>query len=184
MFAVDRITEDGKKAIVSLLNKSIEVEYAFIFNYPRLIDQLVNIEPITQESVASKLELLGKESVQHAGWIMRLIENLGGEPQLPFEVIDRMTDIPSLLLKQLDKEKLVQSLFQQAKLLAEQNQAKGILARMKTKGALSPDMVKERSRTIRVLERLEIDEGRHIKLVPNIISELNLPCSNDFSKNA
>ena len=47
MFAVDRINEDGKKAIVRLLNKSIEVECAFIFNYPRLIDQLVNIQPIT-----------------------------------------------------------------------------------------------------------------------------------------
>ncbi len=175
MFAVDRITEDGKKAIVSLLNKSIEVEYAFIFNYPRLIDQLVNIEPIIQESVAKKLELLGKESVQHAGWIMRLIENLGGEPQLPVEVIDRMTDIPSLLLKQLDKEKLVQSLFQQTRLLAEQNQAKGILAKMKTMEVGARDMVKERSRTIRVLERLEIDERRHIPLVQNMISELNLP---------
>ncbi len=175
MFAVDRITEDGKKAIVSLLNKSVEVEYAFIFNYPRLIDQLVNIEPITQESVAKKLELLGKESVQHAGWIMRLIENLGGEPQLPFEVIERMTDIPSLLLKQLDKEKLVRSLFQQAKLVVEQNQAKGTLAKIKTMGAPSQDMAKESSSTIRILERLEIDEGRHIGLVQNIISELNPP---------
>ncbi len=80
-----------------------------------IIDQLVNIEPITQERIATKLELLGKESVQHAHWIMQLIEGLGGEPQLPFEVLDRMTDIPSLLLKQLDKEKLAQSLFQQAK---------------------------------------------------------------------
>ncbi len=175
MFAVDRITEDGKKAIVSLLNKSIEVEYAFIFNYPRLIDQLVNIEPITQESVAKKLELLGKESVQHAHWIMQLIEGLGGEPQLPFEVIDRMTDIPDLLLKQLDKEKLVQSLFQQAKLVAEQNQVEGILAKMKTVEVRSPDMAKERSSTIHILERLDIDEGRHIKLVQNMISELNLP---------
>ncbi len=175
MFAVDRITEDGKKAIVSLLNKSIEIEYAFIFNYPRLIDQLVNIEPLTQESVAKKLELLGKESVQHAGWIMRLIENLGGEPQLPVEVIDRMTDIPSLLLKQLDKENLAQSLFQQARLVAEQNQVEGILAKMKTMGALSPGSVAERSSTIHILERLEIDEGRHIGLVQNIISELNLP---------
>jgi len=175
MSAVDRITEDGKKAIVSLLNKSIELEYAFIFNYPRLIDQLVNIEPITQESVAKKLELLGKESVQHAGWIMRLIENLGGEPQLPFEVIERMPDIPSLLLKQLDKEKLVRSLFQQAKLVVEQNQAKGILAKIKTMGAPPQDMAKEKSSTIRILERLEIDEGRRIGLVQNIISELNLP---------
>ena len=47
MFAIDRITEDGKKTIVSLLNKAIEIEYAFIFNYPRLIDQSVNIEPLT-----------------------------------------------------------------------------------------------------------------------------------------
>jgi len=173
MFAVDRITENGRKAIASLLNKSMEIEYAFIFNYPRLIDQLVNIEPIAQESAAKKLELLGKESVQHAGWIMRLIENLGGESQLPFEVLDRMTDIPSLLLKQFDREKLVQSLFQQARRVAEQSQAKGILAKMKTMEVGSRDMVKERSRTIHVLERLEIDEGRHIGLVQNIISELN-----------
>ncbi len=175
MFAVDRITESGKKSIINLLGKSIEIEYAFIFNYPRLIDQLVNIERITQERVAEKLELLGKESIQHAGWIMRLIENLGGESQLPVEVIDRMTDIPGLLLKQLDKEKLVLSLFQQAKRVAEQNQVEGILAKMKTKGALSPGSVAERSSTIRILERLEIDEGKHIGLVQNIISELNLP---------
>jgi len=175
MFAVDRITEDGKKTIVSLLSKSLEIEYAFIFNYPRLIDQLVNIEPIPKEGVANKLELLGKESVQHAGWIMRMIENLGGEPQLPFEVLDRMTDVPSLLLKQLDREKLVQSLFQQAKLVAEQNQAEGVLAKMKAIGVGARDMVKERSSTIRILERVKIDEERHIKLVQNIISELNLP---------
>jgi len=175
MFEVDRITEDGKKAIVSLLNKSLEIEYAFIFNYPRLINQLVNIEPITQEEVAKKLELLGKESVQHAGWIMRLIEDLGGESSLPFEVLSGMTDIPSLLLKQLDKEKLVQSLFQQARRVAEQSQAKGILVKMKMMEVGSQDMFKERSRTIHLLERLEIDEGRHIKLVQNMISELNLP---------
>ena len=175
MFAVDRITESGKKAIINLLAKAIEIEYTFIFNYPRLIDQLVNIEPITQEGVAKKLELLGKESVQHAGWIMRLIENLGGEPQLPVEVIERITDIPGLLLKQLDREKLVQSLFQQARRVAEQNQVEGILAKMKTKGALSPGSVAERSSTIHILERLEIDEGKHIKLVQDIIAELNLP---------
>jgi flagellar biosynthesis component FlhA len=86
-----------------------------------------------------------------------------------------MTDIPSLLLKQLDKEKLVQSLFQQARLVVEQNQAKGILAKMKTMEIGARDMAKERSSTLRVLGRLEIDEGRHIELVQNIISELNLP---------
>jgi len=72
---------------------------------------LVNIEPITQERVAKKLEFLGKESIQHASWIMRLIEDFGGESQLPIEVIDRIVDVPSLLLKQLEREKLAQSLF-------------------------------------------------------------------------
>ena len=175
MFAVDRITEDGKKAIVSLLNKSMEVKTCCICNYPRLIDQLVNIEPTIQESVLERLQLLGREAVQHAGWIMRLIEDFGGEPQLPIEVIDRIVDVPSLFLKQLEREKLVQSLFQQAKRVAEQNQVEGILAKMRTMGALSPGMVAERSSTIRVLERLEIDEGRHIVLLQSIISELNLP---------
>lgn len=74
MLAVGRITEDSKKIIISLPSKSLEIEYAFIFNYPRLIDQLVNIEPSPKEEAANKLELLGKESVQHAGWIMRMIE--------------------------------------------------------------------------------------------------------------
>jgi len=136
---------------------------------------LVNIEPITQERVAKKLEFLGKESIQHASWIMRLIEDFGGESQLPIEVIDRIVDVPSLLLKQLEREKLAQSLFQQAKRAAEQSQVEGILAKIKTMRAVSPGMVKEKSSTIRILERLEIDEGKHIVLLQNIISQLNLP---------
>ncbi len=179
MFTVDRITNDGKKAIVSLLNKSIEVKTCCICNYPRLIDQLVSIEPTTQESVAEKLQLLSREAVQHASWIMRLIEDFGGEPQLPIEVMDRIVDVPNLLLKQIEREKLAQSLFQQAKRVAEQSQVEGILAKMRTMGALSPGMVAERSSTIRILQRLEIDEGRYIVLLQNIISELNLQRSND-----
>jgi len=59
--------------------------------------------------------------------------------------------------------------------VAEQNQAEGVLAKMKAIGVGARDMVKERSSTIRILERVKIDEERHIKLVQNIISELNLP---------
>jgi len=169
----DRITESGKKSIINLLREAMEIEYGFIINYPRVVDQLVNIETIPQEEVAKKLELLGKESIQHAGWIMQLIENLGGEPQLPITVIPRIADIPSLLLEQLDKEKTAQSLFQQAKQVVKQKQAKGILAKIKTMGAVSPDSVADRSSIIRILERLEIDEGRHIVLLQNVISELN-----------
>ena len=59
--------------------------------------------------------------------------------------------------------------------MAEQSQVEGILAKIKTMRAVSPGMVKEKSSTIRILERLEIDEGRHIVLLQNIISQLNLP---------
>ncbi|MDD4876861.1 MAG: ferritin-like domain-containing protein [Dehalococcoidales bacterium] len=175
MLKVDKITDEDKSAITNLLNKSIEIEYSFIFNYPRMIDQLVNIEPIIQEKVAGQLEQLGKESVQHAGWIMRLVENLGGEPVLPLEGINRIADISALLLKQLEKEKSAQSLFKEAKLIAEQNQAEGILTWIKAMRSDSTDKSYSRSSTIHILERLEIDEGRHVKIVQNLLSDLNLP---------
>ena len=56
----DRITESGKKLIINLLREAIEIEYGFIVNYPRVVDQLVNIETIPQEEVAKKLELLAR----------------------------------------------------------------------------------------------------------------------------
>ena len=49
MSEIDRITEEGKKALVDLLNKSIEVEYGMILNYPRILDQIKNIDKSQRE---------------------------------------------------------------------------------------------------------------------------------------
>jgi len=120
---VETIKESGKKAIVDLLNKSLQVEYSFILNYPRIIDNLVIIK-IHDEQLIKDLEHVGKESTQHLGSLGQLIVQLGGEPRWRIEVIDRMVDVDRMLVQQLDKEKLALSLCQQAKHLAEQNRVK------------------------------------------------------------
>ncbi len=175
MSEVYRITEKGKKAIVDLLNKSLRVEYAFIANYPRLIDQMVNIDQIPDEQTPKDLERLGSASYRHAGQIGQLIIRLGGEPNWRVEVIERIVDIHSMLIKQLEREKLAQSLYQQAKRVAEQNpvKSKGFLDKLTA--LLNPELrdVTERSDTIRVLEHIAAEEYTHIRIVEDIIASLH-----------
>ncbi len=66
MSDIDRITNDGKRAIVSILNSGLAVEYIHIVNYPRFIDQMVNINevPDNDPSVVV-LKKLGEASVRH-----------------------------------------------------------------------------------------------------------------------
>ena len=167
---VETIKENGKKAIVDLLNKSLQVEYSFILNYPRIIDNLVIIK-IHDEQLIKDLEHVGKEST-------RLIVQLGGEPKWQIEVIDRMVDVDRMLVQQLGKEKLALSLCQQAKHLAEQNRAKvkvkdffGRLIRMQDE--LPIDVVNIND-VISVLDRIIIDEKKHIRLVEDSIATLNV----------
>lgn len=173
MAEVDRITESGKRAIVSLLNQSVQVEYGLILNYPRILDQLINIDRVTDEQFTRDLERLGKESFRHSGMIGKLIVQLGGEPQWEIEVIDRMIDIGGMLVHQLEKEKLALSIYQQAKLVAQQNQAKakGFLGGLITWGGEESRALISRSAVINILNRLTMDEMGHIKLVERMILE-------------
>ena len=174
---VETIKENGKKAIADLLNKSLQVEYSFILNYPRIIDNLVIIK-IHDEQLIKDLEYVGKESVWHFGWVGQLIVQLGGESQWGIEVIDRMVDVDRMLVQQLDKEKLALLLFQQAKHLAEQNRVKvkvkdffGRLIRMQDE--LPVDVVNIND-VISVLDHIIIDEKKHIRLVEDSIATLNM----------
>ena len=176
MSEVDRITENGKKTIVDLLNKSLQVEYGFIVNYPRLIDQMVNIDEIPDKQLPEDLERLGKASFRHAGEVIQLIGRLGGEPDWRVEPIDRIVDMGSMLAQQLKKEKLAQSIYQKAKHVAEQSQVKsgGFLGRLRTLSNPELRNVTERSDTIRILEHLAAQEYTHIRLVEDIIAVLNI----------
>ncbi len=173
MSQVDEITEKGKKGIVGLLNQLLQVEYILIFNYPRIVDQLVNIDQVSEESV-SDLERLGKESVRHSGLVAQLIVQLGGEAQWAIEPIDRMTDVGSILAIQLEKEKVAKFLYQQAGHMVQENQAKakGFLSRLTIwRGEESRDFL-SRSDVISLLNRLMYDEMGHKKVVERIIFEL------------
>jgi len=97
MSKVDRITENGKRAIVNLLNQSLQVEYDMILNYPRMLDQLVSIDRVPNQKFIWDLERLGKESFKHAGITGQLIAQLGGEPQWDIKVVERMIDVGSML---------------------------------------------------------------------------------------
>ena len=176
MFEVDRITEDGKKAIVGLLNESVKTEYSHIVNYPRFIDHLVNIERIPSESIPPSLAHLGKDSVRHLGETIKLIEKLGGKPQWEIVVVARMPDPRYDLSKQMEKEKLSLSLWQQAKSVAEQSQVKGlggILWNTRTLRGLLDEVV-GRNEVIRILGELANDEEHHIVLLQDALSALNI----------
>ena len=124
MALIDRITPEGREAIVDLLNKSIQVEYGIILNYPRIMDQIKNIDKSQSAEFTNNVERLGKDSFRHATIVAKLIEELGGKPEFEMVVIDRMIDIYSMLVEQLAKEKLVMSIYQDAKRIAHTNQLK------------------------------------------------------------
>ena len=174
MAEVDRITESGKKAIANLLNQSLSVEYGLILNYPRILDQLTNIDRVPDEQFTRDFERLGKESYKHSGLVIQLIVQLGGEPQWGVEVIDRMIDVGNMLALQLEKEKSALSIYQQAKLIAQQNQAKGkgVLGRLMTWGGEESREFVSRSTVINILNRLTNDEMGHMKLAERLILEL------------
>ena len=172
---VDRVTEGGKKAIVDLLNKSIQVEYGMILNYPRVLDQIINIDTTQSEEFINNVERLGKDSFRHATIVSKLIEELGGEPEFEVVVIDRMIDIHSMLVEQLAKEKLAMSIYKEAKMIAQNSQAeaKGLFGRQFSIREV-PRIYTSRSKLIEILAGLEADEASHIKRVENALIQMNI----------
>ncbi|MEE8473368.1 MAG: hypothetical protein V3S82_09395 [Dehalococcoidia bacterium] len=180
MLEVDRLTDKQRKSIITLLNTSLKIEYTFVVNYPRLIDQIVNIDRLPAQEAVKGLERLGKQSVQHFGWTGQLIQRLGGSPEWQIDVIDRMVDVVSLLTTQLEREDGARSLYQQAKKVAQEQPSKGALGKLKSiEILLSGSNFIERSSVIAVLERLVFDEEDHISLVKKIIADLKPPASGD-----
>ena len=175
---VETIKENGKKTIVGLLNQSLQVEYAMILNYPRLIDKLVIVDHINDEQLNKDLERLGKESMNHAGWVGQLIAQLGDKPEWVIDVIDRMVDVDKMLALQLEKEKAALLLYKEARRVAEKNkftvQVRDFLGRLiRMEDELPIDVVNVND-IFGTLDRIIIDEQHHIKLVHDSIATLNM----------
>lgn len=175
---IETLKEDARIAIFRILNKSLKVEYKFMFNYPRMIDQLITYEKINDEQLNRDLEFMVKESLRHFKELSNLIERLDGEVEWMFDVIDRLVDVEQMLTQQLENEKLVKSLFEEAKHIAELNKVKVKVRErfdkfIKMKNEL-PVEILDVNDIISVLNREIIEEEKHIKLVENSIATLNM----------
>ena len=151
------------------------MEYGIILNYPRMLDQIKNIDQNQDEEFTSNIERLGKDSLRHSNVVASLIENLGGKPDYDTVVVDRMIDIHSMLVEQLGKERLMESLYKEARLIAQTDQAKekalfGKL--MSIRG--EPKQYVSRSEVIVKLTRLELDEMSHAKRIESMLIQMNL----------
>ena len=62
---IETIKKDAKKSIVDLLNRSLQIEYNLLFNYPRAIYKLVNEDKIDDEQLIKNIEITGIESLRH-----------------------------------------------------------------------------------------------------------------------
>jgi len=163
---METLKKDAKKSVVAKLNRALQVEYDLIFNYPRMIDKLVNINKVHDERLNNIIEALGIESLRHFTEVDNLIVKLGGETQWRFEVIDRLVDVEEILAMQLKKEKWVVSWYTSVKQIAEQGKA-GFLDRL----AIGSDFV-DANEIINMMDRLIRDEKRHAMLIEEAVNTL------------
>ena len=174
MAKIDQITEEAKKTIIDLLNKSIGVEYTMVMNYPRILDYISHIGKPQSKEFMKHAERLGKESFRHATIVAKLITDLGGEPVFDILTIDGMMDVHSMLVKQLDKERIAESIYKEARLIAVNNQAeeKGLFNKLMSIGEEPPKFT-SRSEIIKRLTALAAEEMGHAKRCELLMLEEN-----------
>ena len=172
---IEAISEDGKKALVALLNKAIQVEYGVILNYPRITDYLVNYEKVNDEMLLSDLERLGKDSVRHLGWIVDIIKNFGGKATWQVNPVERLFDASKVGNQQLEKEQMAVEMYKEAIRLARGNMVKVKVEDFSrklirtNKHGLQEEVI-EASELIDRLERIEVDEINHVKIVHDMLA--------------
>ncbi len=171
MAETDRITDNAKRAMVDLLNRIIQMEYGFIINYPRIIDQIVSIEEVPDQQIVDDLERLGKDSTEHLGIVGQLITRLGGETRWRVNVIGRMVDIDNLIEQQVAWEKAAMPLYLETKRLAQDHSVRstGLMERLRATFGADPDPA-PRGETIRLLEHLASQERTHLRLVEDVLA--------------
>ncbi len=171
MAETDRITDSAKRAMIDLLNRIIQMEYGFIINYPRIIDQIVAIEEVPDQQIVTDLETLGKDSTEHLGIAGQLITRLGGKPLWRVNVIERIVDVDKLIEQQVAREKEAMPLYIEARRLAQNNPVRlpRLVERLRTIFGAEPDPT-PRGETIRLLEHLASQERTHLRLVEDILA--------------
>ena len=173
---METIKDEAKKSIAELLNKSIQVEYDFLFGYPRVIDKLVNVDKINDEQLIENIELIVKESLLHFDEIDRLIRKCGCETIWHINVVGWSVDVEEMLLQLRDKENWVQSWYRQAKRVAEQNKVKasGPLSRLAGSANILPEDFIDANELISMLDRHIAEEEKHKRLCDDSVNRLSM----------
>jgi len=175
---VEVISDQAKRTVVHLLIESQKNENGFVINYPRVIEQLENMDKIFDERLIRNLRILGTESLKHYDDINKLIKKLGGEAQANFEVIERIHDVGEILKEQLESEKSVLSLYSKIILVIKNNKIKmdaeifdGRL--VSKRDGLPRDIIKADYITA-VVQRISKDEQKHIIICEDAINTLEM----------
>lgn len=173
---LETIKESAKKSIVELLNKSLQIEYDFLFGYPRVVDKLVNVDKINDEQLIENIELVVKESLLHFDEIDRLIRKCGCETIWHINVVGWSVDVEEMLLQLRDKENWVISWYQAAKRVAEQNKVKagGPLSRLTGSANILPEDFIDVNELISMLDRHVTEEEKHIRLCDDSVNRLSM----------
>lgn len=175
---IETLKDGAKRSLARMLNRSLEVEYDFLLNYPRMIDKLVNYDKITDKQLIKDLEKLGAESLRHFTELSQVVERLGGDPHWRIDTINRLEAIPTLLTHQLRKEKEVLALFIEAKRFVEQYKVKtkveDFLQRLIDMGWELPKQIILAKDLMAMLDREIAEERNHIKLVEDAIATLEM----------
>ncbi len=173
---METIKDEAKKSIVELLNKSVQVEYDFLFGYPRVVDKLVNIDKINDKQIIEAIETVIKESIIHFDEIDRFIRKCGGETIWHINVVGWSVDVEECLIQLLDRENWVKSWYQAAKRVAEQSKIKagGLLSRFTERADILPEDYVDANELIRMLDRHIEEEEKHIRLCNDSVDRLRM----------
>ena len=100
-----------------------------------------------------------------------MIEHLGGKTLWRVNVIERMIDVDRLFVQQLQREKASQTMYQEAKRIAQDNPVRSTVLgeRLRAAFGADPDPA-PRGETIRLLEHLASEEETHARLVEDILA--------------
>ncbi len=170
------ITEDGKRAVMSLLNDSLQIEYEFMMNYPRCIEILVNKHKITDEQLIGDIKICADDSTRHFNEISQLIESLGGKPVWKTSVIGQWDDIPSRINDQLKREKEVLAIFKDINRILQQNKVeikdRKFFGKTFTVRSEPQEAVVTLNEIKSIIDRETSDEIKHIRLAENSIATI------------
>ena len=170
-----RVMGFGKQVIVvsSPLKKYMKQNFRIPENRLRLIHRGINFEKIKDDQLTRDIDKLGRESLGHFGIIDRMIRSLGAETVWLPSTLPRLVGVTSALERQLEKEKTARDLYTEARKIAITNKTTvkvgGVFNLFRTKDISAEDIISF-EQVIRNLDKLILDEIRHIKIAEDSIA--------------